>query len=164
MAQYINKYTLVAKIKDMKGCKKSDWHFDEFDEGYKSALEDIFSFLDTLEVIDPYEQLIQYSSIEDGIKAHAEEYSFNIESELFMQLTPEQQKLWRKEIEQAVISGGHFSLEHGLNTQRSNICFQNFDDLFGEDGIDHYSKDVKLFKECYYTALEKLKEKKEEEV
>ena len=50
MAQYINKYTLVAKIKDMKGCKKSDWHFDEFDEGYKSALEDIFSFLDTLEV------------------------------------------------------------------------------------------------------------------
>ena len=50
MAQYINKDTLVAKIKDMKGCKKSDWHFDEFDEGYKSALEDIFSFLDTLEV------------------------------------------------------------------------------------------------------------------
>lgn len=50
MEQYINKDTLVAKIKDMKGCKKSDWYFDEFDEGYKSALEDIFSFLDTLEV------------------------------------------------------------------------------------------------------------------
>ena len=31
----------------------------------------------------------------------AEEYSFNIESELFNQLTKEQQELWRKEIEQA---------------------------------------------------------------
>ena len=32
--------------------------------------------------------------------------SFNIESELFNQLTKEQQALWRKEIEPAVISGG----------------------------------------------------------
>ena len=31
----------------------------------------------------------------------AEEYSFNIESELYNQLTPEQQKLWRKDIEDA---------------------------------------------------------------
>ncbi len=52
------------------------------------------------------EQCIQYPSIKDGIKAHAETYSFNIESELFNQLTKEQQKLWRKEIEQAYISGG----------------------------------------------------------
>lgn len=32
---------------------------------------------------DPYGQCIQYPSIKDGIKAHAETYSFNIESELF---------------------------------------------------------------------------------
>ena len=56
--------------------------------------------------IDPYEQCIQYPTVKDGIKAHAEVYSFNIESELFNQLTKEQQKLWRKEIEQACISGG----------------------------------------------------------
>lgn len=49
---------------------------------------------------------IQYSSVEDAIKAHAKTYSFNIESILFPQLTEEQQKLWRKEIEQACISGG----------------------------------------------------------
>ena len=60
---------------------------------------------------DPYEQYIQYSSVENGIAAHASTYSFNIESDLFNQLTPEQQKIWRKEIEQAVISGGEMGVE-----------------------------------------------------
>ena len=50
--------------------------------------------------------MFQYSSIKDGIEAHASIYSFNIESQLFPQLTKEQQALWRKEIEQACISGG----------------------------------------------------------
>jgi len=51
MAQYIDKTTLVAEIeKRMKENKKSNWQFDEFDEGYKSALEDILSFPDTIEV------------------------------------------------------------------------------------------------------------------
>lgn len=49
---------------------------------------------------------VQYSSIKDSIKAYAENYSFNIESKLFPQLSKEQQKLWRYEIEQAYISGG----------------------------------------------------------
>ena len=35
----------------------------------------------------------------------AEEYSFNIESSLFRQLTKEQQELWRKEIERAYNAG-----------------------------------------------------------
>lgn len=55
---------------------------------------------------DPYEMYVQYPSIKDAIKAYAETYSFNIESELFHQLTKEQQELWRKEIEYACISGG----------------------------------------------------------
>lgn len=54
---------------------------------------------------------IQYANIEAGIKAHAETYSFNIESQLFPQLTKEQQALWRKEIEQACISGGEAGVE-----------------------------------------------------
>ena len=74
----------------------------------------IIPYINTLEVIDTYEQVIQYPSREAGIKAHAEDYSWNIESELFQQLTPEQQKLWRKEIEQACISGGY----SGLNLAR----------------------------------------------
>ena len=60
---------------------------------------------------DIYGQCVQYDSIEAGIKAHAETYSFNIESELFHQLTKEQQALWRKEIEYAVISGGEAGVE-----------------------------------------------------
>ena len=55
---------------------------------------------------DPYEQAVQYPTVKDAIEAHAETYSFNIESQLFPQLTKEQQALWRKEIEQACISGG----------------------------------------------------------
>ena len=54
---------------------------------------------------------IQYASIEGGIKAHAETYSFNTDSQLFPLLTKEQQLLWRKEIEQAVISGGEIGVE-----------------------------------------------------
>lgn len=63
------------------------------------------------DVKDIYKECIQYDSIEEGIKAHAETYSFNIESELFHQLTKEQQTLWRKEIEWAVISGGEVGVE-----------------------------------------------------
>ena len=69
------------------------------------------NFPDTIESIDPYEQRVQYDSIKAGIRAHAETYSFNIESELFNQLTKEQQALWRKEIEQACISGGEAGVE-----------------------------------------------------
>ena len=59
-----------------------------------------------MEEKNSYEQVVQYDSVKSGIQAHAETYSFNIESELFNQLTKEQQALWRKEIEQACISGG----------------------------------------------------------
>jgi hypothetical protein len=43
---------------------------------------------------------IQYASREVGIKAHAEDYSFNIESVLFQQLSKEQQKQWKPSEEQ----------------------------------------------------------------
>ena len=39
-------------------------------------------------------------------------YSFNIDSELFHQLNQEQQKLWRKEIEKAVIFGFNYGLRN----------------------------------------------------
>jgi len=47
-----------------------------------------------------------------------------------------------------------------LETKEIGVAIPDIDDLLEEDGIDPYSKDAKLFKECYYTALEKLKEKK----
>jgi hypothetical protein len=88
----------MATIKE--DCFSCDWyngrHTNQGDEG-------LF-----LKELDPR---IQYASIESGIKAHAEDYSFNVESELFNQLTKEQQALWRKEIEQACISGGYGGVE-----------------------------------------------------
>ena len=102
----IDKDALVAEIES----KRNDY-INSFMTEQVHVLNDVLDFLDTLEVRDPYEQCIQYASIEAGIKAHAEDYSFNIESELFNQLTKEQQTLWRKEIEQAVISGGYNGLD-----------------------------------------------------
>ena len=101
----IDKSALVAEIwkrrikhREFGGSPHSEYGHED---------DEILGIIDTLEVIDPYKQYIQYASIEAGIKAHAEDYSFNIESLLFQQLTEEQQKLWRKEIEQACISGGY---------------------------------------------------------
>lgn len=100
MAQYIDKSALVAWAKETYLCENASMI-------RKVCFKQLLEYLDSLEVIDPYEQYIQYASIESGIKAHAEDYSFNIESELFNQLTKEQQALWRKEIEEACISGGY---------------------------------------------------------
>ena len=82
---------------------------------------------------DPY---IQYASRESAIKAHAKDYSWNIESELFQQLTPEQQKLWRNEIEQACISGGY----SGLNLAKDPRYKENLEakDVDLREEIDVY--------------------------
>ena len=111
MTQYIDKSVLVEKIdKRIKETESMDSN-DQFWAGQISGFDSVLKILNTLEVNDPYEQCVQYPSIKDSIQAHAETYSFNIESELFNQLTKEQQALWRKEIEQAYISGGNAGVE-----------------------------------------------------
>lgn len=114
----IDKDILVEKIKEWTKLlmseinQKGTTQIDKlFLGGRIVELQELKNFLDTLEVKGPYEQCVQYDSIKSGIQAHADTYSFNIESELFNQLTKEQQKLWRKEIEQAVISGGEIGVE-----------------------------------------------------
>lgn len=114
---YINKSDLVAEIERRKqdainacgGFKSMKEH--ECNSCIVGQYEEIKEIIDTLEVKEPYALWIQYPSIEDGIKAYAEVYSHNIESQLFNQLTKEQQVLWRKEIEQACISGGEVGVE-----------------------------------------------------
>lgn len=108
----INKDTLVAEIeKKIDILVKNSGCIGAFGESQITAYEDILSLINTLEVRNPYEQCVQYDSIKAGIQAHAEIYSFNIESELFNQLTKEQQALWREEIKQACISGGEMGVE-----------------------------------------------------
>ena len=113
--ELIDKAALVAEVQKRQ---KEEVFYDEdgsfaswADQNHYSTLESIKNFISTLEVKGPYEQCVQYDSIKAGIQAHAETYSFNIESELFNQLTKEQQALWRKEIEQACISGGYSGIE-----------------------------------------------------
>lgn len=113
--ELIDKAVVIAEIEKRLHANGA---FDEVsdeawaeDVGMCNAYKSILSFINTLEVIDPYEECVQYDSIKAGIQAHAETYSFNIESELFNQLAKEQQGLWRKEIEQAYISGGEVGVE-----------------------------------------------------
>lgn len=144
MAQYIEKDVLVAELKKrfdyrVNGLKAINngtfWDKDQSEDKFnavlircaynaaKNEVLELMCFLDTLEMKDPYEHLIQYPSRESAIKAHAEDYSWNIESELFQQLTPEQQKLWRKEIEQACISGGY----NGINLAKDPRYKENLE-------------------------------------
>ena len=117
MAKYIDKSALVAEIeKRKKEAESNCGGYKSYDEHRCNACivdfyEEFLEIINTLEVKDPYEQCVQHDSIKSGIQAHAETYSFNIESELFKQLTKEQQTLWRKEIEQACISGGEVGVE-----------------------------------------------------
>ena len=111
MTQYISKSAVVAEIKRIE----HETNYESFTDevlGKRCVCRSLLSFLNTLEVEDPYEQCIQYDSVKAGIQANAEIYSFNIESNLFNQLTKgEQQELWRKEIEQAYIIGGETGVE-----------------------------------------------------
>lgn len=152
MVQYIDKDALVAEIKKRQ---KEEVFYDEdgsfaswADQKHYSTLESINNFINTLEVKDPYEQCVQYSSIEDGIKAHAEVYSFNIESELFNQLTKEQQALWRKEIEQACISGGDAGvglardIRYKENVEMKEVDLENLFQALPEKIADEKSHQV----------------------
>lgn len=53
----------------------------------------------------------QYTTIEDAKVGFIEEYSFNIESDLYFSLSPEQQKLWLIDIQHAVKSGIEYGIE-----------------------------------------------------
>lgn len=109
MEQYINKNEVENILRNL--WKEDDGHNPEHRIYYNKALQEVQCEIDTLEVIDPYKECIQYDSIKAGIQAYAETYSFNTESKLFNQLSKEQQILWRKEIEQACINGGEVGVE-----------------------------------------------------
>ena len=115
MEQYISKSAVIAEIESYKNsfCDRNGYLENSETNGLAyDTLCELENSIDSLEVMDdPYEQCIQYDSVKAGIQAHAETYSFNIESLLFNQLTKEQQTLWRKELEQACISGGETGVE-----------------------------------------------------
>jgi len=94
------------------------------------------------------DERIQYASVDDGIYAHAETYSFNIPSELFDQLTPEQQKLWRKDIEDAVISGGYCGVELARD-ERYEENQEKFEDSLKDELSKYIEKNFTIEKDVF---------------
>ena len=123
----------LREIKCITALKDGD-----FEEGYlvgkESAYKVILSFLDTLEV----KETDLNEEIEKCLKRHS---MLTVGKKDFTDIAK------------------HF-FELGLKTQHSSINIPNIDDIFEEEGIDPNSKDAKIFKECYYMALEKLKAQK----
>ena len=91
---------------------------------------------------------IQYASVDDGIHAHADTYSFNIPSELFNQLTPEQQKLWHKDIEAAVISGGYCGVELARD-ERYEENQEKFEDSLKDELSKYIEKNFTIEKDVF---------------
>lgn len=54
----------------------------------------------------------------------------------------------------------HF-FEFGLKSKSSYVGIPNIDNTLKEMGVDPDSKDIKIFKESFYEALENLKKRKE---
>ena len=138
MAQYIDKSALVAeierRIKELQDLFKL---FKELDSFQKTAIhlcidecKVVLNILDTLEVKD----VDLNAAVERYVEQHKSELNgyFDI------------RRIAR-----------HF-FELGLKAQ-TNIKMTNLDDIFIENGIDPNSKQAKIFKESYYTALENLK-------
>lgn len=120
---------------------------------------------------------IQYTSVEAGIKSFAETYSFNIESNLFHQLTKEQQELWKKEIEQACINGGNVGVElaRDMRYKENKPVEEVNGDDYGIDSLWHVQRilektlgtvdgyetdDGILEHKAAITAVKKLREQK----
>lgn len=100
MPQFIDKSAVVAEINWLDKC----FHISKSAEGQK-FIKCLLAFLE-----EPYDdvsiKVAAERDIKTGIQTHAQMYSLWTQSELFKQLTREQQRLYAKEIEQACISGG----------------------------------------------------------
>ena len=90
---------------------------------------------------DVFPNLIQL----DRVATPAEEYSFNIGSELFQQLTTkEQQGLWKKEIEQAYNAGAEASAEWSEEDEKE---FEQLLDILHANGYESFDIWLKSLKE-----------------
>ena len=138
-----NKGILDFEFEDNWEVDEADWLKELKDmpkEKVQQSIDDIINSI-------PCDPKIQYASIDAAIQAQAEDYSFNIESELFNQLTPEQQKLWRKEIEQACISGGYGGLDLGRDTryaENQELASKGLNEVLVDEAKNKWTEDKQL--------------------
>lgn len=145
MKQYIDKSALVTeiekRIKELQDLfKEGEKKLDSFQKTAIHLCIDeckvVLNILDTLEVkeVNLDEEFNKYC---DNL------YLIDLENEPYAELFE---------------CAKHF-FELGLKAQ-TNIKMPSLEDIFIENGIDPNSKQAKIFKESYYTALEKLKAQK----
>ena len=147
---------------DLRNTENKDYYQGKA-ESYKETLD----MINTLDVKDPYDECVQYDSIEAAIKSHAETYSFNIGSALFNQLTKEQQELWHKDIEEACINGcdAGYSLAKDIrykeNGEAKNVYFEKeINEWIENNSVDGYCRaDITETAEYFYERGLKAKEK-----
>ena len=145
MKQYIDKSALVTeiekRIKELQDLfKEGEKKLDSFQKTAVHLCIDeckvVLNILDTLEVkeVNLDEEFNKYC---DNL------HLIDLENEPYAELFE---------------CAKHF-FELGLKVQ-TNIKMPSLEDIFIENGIDPNSKQAKIFKESYYTALEKLKAQK----
>ena len=148
MEQYIDKSALVAEIeKRMQELHPTNTH--QMQVGEKTS-RDVLMWLNALtwvlEIIDTLE--VKEVDLEKEIDEVIHNYKLNNHKHTSICSVDID---WIAE---------HF-FELGIKVQ-TNIKMPNLEDIFIENGIDPNSKQAKIFKESYYTALEKLKAQKGE--
>lgn len=175
--ELINKYAVLNEIDKLQESIKStaiDGRLGkEQAEAYRVFVK-LIDFIENLEVVDSYAEFIQYDSIKAGIQAHAETYSFNIESKLFNQLTKEQQELWRKELEQACISGGEVGVELARDPRYKENNSEVKEELSVEEKAKRYDESIERAKDyvekqnppvdVLYKVFPELKESEHERI
>lgn len=136
MTQYIDKDALVAeleaRISDIETSQKAGLIKKRNANNKIFLFKSVLSFINTLEVKE-----VDLQSEIDRV--------WDNTSDNFLE------DGW-KEFED--ISKHFFEL--GLKAQRKSISVQNIDDVLKELGVDPHSKEAKMIKESYYTAIDKL--------
>ena len=133
MAQYIDKEKVETILRNL--WKEDDGHNPEHRICYNKALQEVQCEIDTIEVKEV--------DLEKEIDEVIHNYKLN---------NHRHTSICSADIEWIA---EHF-FELGIKVQ-TNIKMTNLDDIFIENGIDPNSKQAKIFKESYYTALENLK-------
>lgn len=149
MVHLIDKDALVAKIEGLQGVLQDPAmnreSMQDYAHGGNKIINEIRSFIDSLEVkeVDLEKECDnwRHNHFHDRRDKGASGEYLERSSQLDL--------------------AKHF-FELGLRYKSSYVSIPNIDDTLKEMGVDPDSKIVKIFKELYYPALEKLKEKKGE--
>jgi hypothetical protein len=148
MAQYIDKDALIAEIERRMKLRQSSY-------GKYSCVSDFVAFEELEYLHDEFLPTLEVKEVD--LEKELESWRHN---HFHGRRDKEASGEYLERISQLDLAKHFFEL--GLKVQHSSIGIPNIEDIFEEEGIEPNSKDAKIFKECYYMALEKLQAQKGE--